>query len=304
MIRSRLIVVFAAAVATLLATHSVPTAQTAGPVTVDVVVLDGNGKPVSGLTQDKFQVRDDGADVKIQSFEEVKVAPGKRTVIFVLDDVGVPASGTVAIQNVARNLVSRAEVGDNVSMLHLHGKGQGLENDPPTVLGRIDSYQAGSIPANTDTPANSSTAIANLADKLQALGKQRKTIVCIGSTAVCDVSAPAQGVDNLRMSTWNRALTSAARANAAVYVVVPAPTVRLTAFGLADSTGGDVLAVANNIAPVIDRVWGDAAGHYLLTYQPTTTTSRELYRVEVRVDGRGLRVLARKYRGSNNPLIV
>ena len=283
--------------AALLATMDVPMAQTGQPVTVDVVVLDGNGKPVSGLAQDRFEVRDDGTRVTIQSFEEVKVAPGKRTVIFVLDDVGVPASGTVAIQNITRALVSSAQPGDNVSVLHLHGKGQGLENDPPTVLGRIDSYIAGSARATRDAAAESTTFIADLAEKLQPLGPHRKTIVCVGSTGACNVSAPSQTVDNLRMESWNRAITAAARANAAVYVVVPSTTVGVTAEGLSAATGGEVLPVANNIAPLVERVWADGSNHYLLTYQPTTKNARDTYRVQVQVEGRGLRALARGYRG-------
>ena len=212
---SRLTLASLACGAVLLATMDAPMAQTGQPVTLDVVVLDGSGKPVSGLAQDRFEVRDDGTRVTIQSFEEVKVAPGKRTVIFVLDDVGVPASGTVAIQNITRSLVSSAEPGDNVSVLHLHGKGQGLENDPPTVLGRIDSYIAGSARATPDAAAEVTTFIADLAEKLQPLGRHRKTIVCVGSTGACNVSAPRQTVDNLRMESWNRAVTAAARANAA-----------------------------------------------------------------------------------------
>jgi hypothetical protein len=35
----------------------------------------------------------------------------------------------------------------------------------------------------------------------------------------------------------------------------------------------------------------------MLTYQPATKNARELYRIEVRVEGRGLRALARGYRG-------
>ena len=53
----------------------IPLQQTVRNVLIDVTVLDKSGKPVQGLTEDKFQVRDNGARQKIAFFEEHHATP-------------------------------------------------------------------------------------------------------------------------------------------------------------------------------------------------------------------------------------
>ena len=47
-------------------------------VTVDVVVLDKDGRPVPGLRQDDFTIFDEGEPRSIKSFDEIKRGPGKQ----------------------------------------------------------------------------------------------------------------------------------------------------------------------------------------------------------------------------------
>lgn len=69
------------------ATHD-PKAQDA--IRLDVVVTDRPGKPVSGLTGDRFKVLDNGAPREITSFREVSGSANPATVLIVVDAVNTP----------------------------------------------------------------------------------------------------------------------------------------------------------------------------------------------------------------------
>jgi hypothetical protein len=274
--------------------------QPPAPVTVDVVVLDNSGKPVTGLKAGDFEVRDDGRSVPIQGFEAVTrdgmtPATGRR-VVLLLDDTGVPAGGTTVVQTLARVFLSPTMEGDAVAAVRLHGRGDGLEGDAPTVLGRIDAYQGGVSPFTAaNTPIEMLTLVADLADQMAALGPGRKALVCVGALPVCNVQEPVETASTALWTSWIRAIRATTAANVSVYAMVPAP-VSLTAGGLADATGGEVVSLVSDVNPTVERVWASVSSYYLLTYQPTTTSDKELPRIDVRVDGRGRRVVARRQR--------
>src|SRR5215475_6826670 len=74
-------------------------------VEVDAVVTDETGKPVVGLKQDDFQVKDDGKRVELKTFEEVRETDERavaRSIVLLLDDSGVGPGNTVPIQPLAR----------------------------------------------------------------------------------------------------------------------------------------------------------------------------------------------------------
>ena len=100
-------------------------------VEIDVVVVDGKGKPVHGLHQSDFSITEDGKPVTIKTFSEVSGAvrddpDSARTVVLLLDDTGVPPVGTQAIQTIARAFVSSASRIDEVPVVRLH-----IEADEP-----------------------------------------------------------------------------------------------------------------------------------------------------------------------------
>src|SRR5690242_7125469 len=67
-------------------------------VEIDAVVTDEAGKPVTGLTQEDFQIRDDGKRVDVKTFEEVRETSDRlvaRSIVLLLDDSGVGPGNTL-----------------------------------------------------------------------------------------------------------------------------------------------------------------------------------------------------------------
>src|SRR5436190_1881503 len=94
--------------AAFLAVPSGPGAQSSTPldfIEVDVVVVDGRGRSIHSLRQDDFIVKDSGKSVAVETFREVSGPSADdpdsaRTVVLLLDDTGVPATGTPLICDV------------------------------------------------------------------------------------------------------------------------------------------------------------------------------------------------------------
>jgi len=107
-------------------------------VRLDVVVLDRDGKPVTGLTRDDFVVEEDGKEQALQSFEPVVVRTGRpptadepprltsarlrapaegRCVLFVVDDVHVSPPSMAAVRRaIHRFLEEDVREGDWVTV--------------------------------------------------------------------------------------------------------------------------------------------------------------------------------------------
>jgi len=112
-------------------------------ITVDVVVVDKNGQPVSGLTQDDFVVEEDGRPQRIVSFEAVRdlAAPPSppptavrvasneaaaprlaRAFAIVLDDLGLELADAVETRRaVAAFLENSVQDGDEVTLATTSG---------------------------------------------------------------------------------------------------------------------------------------------------------------------------------------
>src|SRR5690349_4076751 len=89
-------------------------------VEIDAVVTDDAGKPMTGLRENDFQIKDDGRAVDIKTFEEVKDSgerPLARSIVVLLDDSGLGAGNTLPIQQVARMFVARMQPPDEFSVI-------------------------------------------------------------------------------------------------------------------------------------------------------------------------------------------
>lgn len=269
-------------------------------VEIDAAVVDGKGRMVTGLVQGDFSIREDGKAVAISTFSEVGAPVANdpdsaRTVVLLLDDTGVSPTGTQSVQAIARAFISSAWAFDEVPVVRLHVPADEPFGDRLTAEVRIQAYRGGAWPlAYWSTAGEVLERISGISRLVAANTSKRKTIVCVGSPYVCNVQEPLSSDPRPFVNGWASAIREAAKANVAMYALIPgrAP---LRGGGLAEYTGGEVLASSYDIGPAIDHILQDAANYYVLGYWPVSET-RGLHRVDVRVSRRGAKVHARRLR--------
>ena len=280
-----------------------PPAPSVDLVEIDVTVLDSRGKPVHDLTKEGFLVKEDGRPIELTTFEEV--SPQRATededapsLVLLLDDAGVSATGTRAIQTIAHAFVTTATSRDRVSVVRLHTSSDEPFGDRRTAENRIVEFRAASH-AFVDwlTPQDSLQRMADLARQLESASARRKIIVCVGSPVVCNAYEPVKASPRSLWPFWVDVLGAAARTNTVIYAVVPGRA-GLRGGGLVEFTGGEVFATTYDVGPAIDRIFQDAANYYVLGYWPQPDGKpRALHSIEVKSPRRGLKVRARRARG-------
>jgi VWFA-related protein len=297
-----------AAVASALLLATVHAAQRKLPpsidlVELDVAVVDRHGQPVAGLTAADFVVKEDGSSVEIKTFAEVQPTTpndpdNSRSVTILMDDVAIPAAGTLAMQTIANAFVQSAAPYDQISVIRLHNRTDEPYGDRSVAQSRIARFQAASFPfADVNTAPDTLARVADLSRQMESDDHRRKVIVCVGAPVVCNIAEPfSSSVRPRHWSAWVDAVSASAKANVAIYGIIPGRTT-LRGGGLADLTGGEVFATMYNIGPAIDRILRDAASHYMLGYWPTGK-SKEVHTIDVKVTQRGLKVHARRRRGN------
>ncbi len=273
-------------------------------VELDAVVLDAEDHPVAGLKQEDFQIKEDGRPAEVKLFEPVSEAPDRllqRSIVLLLDDSGVGPGNTLPVQTIARMFVARMAPPDEFSVVRLNNRRDEAFGDRLEALLRISEYRSDALPYfGLETTQNALRAVAKVARTLEPIEHRRKALVCVGVSAVCNVAEPPNGRGSLIWRYWVDLVGAAARANASVYSIMPnglGPRMELVQGSLAEVTGGEGFRNTSDIGRIIDIVRRDTGAYYLLSYWPPTTSSRELHSIEVKVNKRGLRVRARRYRG-------
>jgi VWFA-related protein len=276
-------------------------------VEVDAVVIDDSGRAVTGLRQEDFQVKEDGRPVELKTFDAVADAGDggravARSIVLLLDDSGIGAGNTLAIQSIARMFVSRMAAPDEFSVVRLSNRRDEAFGDRLEALMRISEYKADTLPFfGRETVENALKAFAKVSRTVEAIEHRRKALVCIGVPSVCSVMVPASR-SSILWRYWVDAVGAMARANSSLYSLEPngvSGAAKPISDSIADATGGDVFRNSSDIARVIDVVRRDTGNYYLLGYWPTASKS-ELHPIEVKVNKRGLRVRARRYRGESS----
>jgi VWFA-related protein len=272
-------------------------------VELDAVVLDDGDRPVPGLQQRDFQVKEDGRTVALTSFREVSAAgiagqADARSVVLLLDDNSVPLNATTIVQNIARLFLSYARPADAVAAVRLTHREDAAEGRVENAIERIDEYRAGSLSFfGRDMRDDSLQTVARVARQLEPVGHRRKVLVCIGTRDVCDPFFE-QPESSLLWGAWRDALAATARANASVYSVSPAGVESRIDLGggLVENTGGGDFVRSNDFSRSAQMIWNEAGHYYLLGYTPTARP-RELHTINVSVKRSGLHVRARHRRG-------
>lgn len=273
-------------------------------VELDLVAWDKQNRPVTDLRKEEFEIKEDGRAMEIKTFAQVSARGSTerddgRSVVLLLDDMGISMSGTTAMRAIAQVMLSSAARGDEVSVLRLSSRTDEAFGDFETARDRIDGYYGGKIPFSRREAAESALkAIANTSRTLEAVDHRRKVIICVGLRPVCNVEEPALGATSLLWQPWLDAIGAAARANVAVYAVDP--TGVNAASGprsntITDYTGGELFANTNDFLRAADIIWREASHYYLLGYWPSAER-RDTHSIGVKVTRKDVKVRARKRR--------
>jgi hypothetical protein len=270
-------------------------------VDVDVVVTDGDGRPITGLKQADFEIREDGKPVPLQTFlsktAEESADDSARSLVILLDDVTMPRESVDAVKALATYLVMQARPVDEVSVIRFRNGGDEPFGDRRVALERIAEYQGALLRyAPAGSPEDVLKLIAGVSRKLESTGRRRKILLCIGAPRICSVARPGRFNGGWFYCDWIDAIGSTARANLSVYALLAVPA-QVSGETIVDATGGTVFRNASDFRPLLDRVWQDAGHHYLLGYWPPAS-SKELHAISVKVARPGARVLARRMRGN------
>jgi VWFA-related protein len=273
-------------------------------VELDVVALDRDDRAVTDLRQEEFRIKEDGRAVDLKTFAQVTALGSTqpddgRVVVLLMDDIGVPITGTSAMQQIAPVVLSPLGQGDEISVVRLSSRVDEAFGDVRSARDRIDGARGGVQPfSSRDTPETVLKAIAKIARQLESIDHRRKVILCLGLPFVCDVSEPALGGTSPIWPAWVAAISATARANAAVYCIDPTGArggLNPSSNGLVQETGGHIFANENHFAPAAEAIWRDAGHYYLLGYWPAAST-REVHAIDVSVARKGVRVRARQRR--------
>ena len=276
--------------------------QSVDLVDVDVVVTDRDGRTVAGLTRDDFEIKEDGKAVELKTFNAVSALGSAnlddgRSVVVLLDDVGMGPAATASIRSIAGYVAAHAGPGDDLSVIRLANRNDEPYGDRSLALARIVEYQAGVVPFDRlRSSEDVLRLVASVSGSLQETARRRKVIVCIGSQVICNIREPRPYSDGSLRKNWIQAVSAAARANVSMYALL-ASRASLPSGGIVEATGGEAFASSNDLRPAISRIWQDASHHYLVGYWPATS-SKELHSIAVKVARKGVRVLARRQRGN------
>ncbi len=272
---------------------------------LDAVVTDDGGKPVAGLKQDDFEVRDDGRRVELKTFDAVAETPDQRvarSIVLLLDDSGLGTGNTFTIQTVARTFVARMAPQDEFSVVRLNNRRDEAFGDRLEALLRISEYRSDALPFfGRETLENALQVFAKVSRTLEAIEHRRKALVCIGIPSVCGITEPSDR-SSLIWRYWVDMAGAMARANASLYSLEPSGIprrVNVTGGTVVDATGGEIFLNTTDVTRPIEVVRRDTGNYYLLGYWPEPS-NRPLHSIDVKVRGRGLHVRARRVRGESS----
>jgi hypothetical protein len=191
---------------------------------------------------------------------------------------------------------------DEFSVVRLNNRRDEAFGDRLEALMRISEYKSDALPFfGRETVENALKVFARVSRTLEAIEQRRKALVCVGVPAVCSTMEPASR-SSVLSRYWVDAMGAMARANASLYSLEPngvSGSGRPVSGSIADATGGDVFRNTSDITRLIDIVRRDTGNYYLLGYWPSASKS-DLHAIEVKVNKRGLRVRARRYRGGSS----
>ena len=272
-------------------------------VDVDVVVTDGDGRPVTGLTKEDFDIREDGKPVTLQTFvartaTEAADDDTGRSVVILLDDVTMPRESVNAVKAIATYLAMQARSTDDLSVLRFREPDDEPFGDLEDALARISEYQGALVRyAPAGSPEDVLKLVASVSRKLESTGRRRKILVCIGSPRICSVTRLGQFSGGTFYGDWVDAVGAAARANLSVYALLAVPAASV---GRGPRRRSPVERPSGAPATSGPSSIGSGRTPAIITCSGTGRPPRRknLHSISVKVARKGVHVLARRLRGN------
>lgn len=274
----------------------------AGQLDIEVVALDGSNLPVLDLKPGEFEVWINNFQIPIQTvtFVTPKNTDHGRTIVLLLDDIGVNPTMLPRIREVARRFVNRLSAGDTMAIVTLDGDAMESTGDRARLLQAIDDYHVRSFPIRIDDAGEHVLkTIAELARQLTEVPGNRKAIVAIGAGWLFDTPIPQPHMGRDLRPAWVAAMRATASAHVSLYVIDPAgvgsrPVTGGTS-GFARETGGHAFMNTNDATGAADRILTELGTYYVLSVEnPRIGLKDDLREVEVKVLRRGVTARARR----------
>ena len=246
-------------------------------VRVDVLVTDGR-KPVSGLTAEDFEVRDNGV---LQSIAVVDAGEVPLNVVLALDTSGS---------------TDGERHGDLVAASQLL-----LDGLAPVDRAALTMFSHAVTPVTALT-----TDVEKLRTALQRVAPSGRTAVmdAVYVALAATLDQPGRSLvvvctDGTDISSWLDArdvIDSAKRSNAVIYAVTSADARRTSSLeDLTNVTGGEMFRFKSReeLRGAFEAILREFRSRYVLAYTPAGVPPGGVHRLDVRVKRRGLTVKAR-----------
>ncbi len=285
------------------AVRSQAPADPRGPLHIQVAAVDRNGRPVTDLKPDEFEVWINIFRVPIQTVTIVSPSSERpRSFVLLLDDMAIQPADAPRVKDVARQFVKRLGPGDEMAVLPLNGGGAKTTTDRTQLLRAIESYNVravGVMPFDAvgqlvlNTYANVSRQFSEVAGE--------KIFVGIGAGWLFDTPIPPPTMGRDLRKEWGETMRAIALANATVYVIDPggvgtAPFATGGDAGFARETGGHSFINTNDYAGAVERIMRETSHFYILDVaDPPVGRKADLRELDVRVLRKGVTVRARKW---------
>lgn len=298
-------------------------------VALDVVVTDGDDKPVGGLTKDDFLITENGRPQRILEFSEIEVPAAERTVnldappppsdvasntrsasssraiVIVIDDQGIDpavliADSLVPLRRTLTELLRQLTPDDQVAVTYMSRSdlSRDFTNDLGPLIDAINGRKAvGLPPISTYEPQRDFTATMRNVIKVLADARQTRRAVILVSPRGCVPDPPSTfGAYDCR-DLIEESLT----AGVPIYGIdprlflPPGAEINSTLKSLAAATHGIAFVGQSDTPAAVGTLLTLNGHYYLLAYSPDPAPAEGTFQnVEVTVRRPGLRVQTRR----------
>lgn len=276
-----------------------------GPIEIDAVFVDRQGKPVRDISRDEVEVWIAGYRIPLAQF--MAVTPddqerSRRSIVLLLDDITVEPALAPRLRDAGKQMVASMTPGDEMAIISLSGEATASTNDTGTLMRTLDRYapRASGFMRPDALGEQVLRSIATISRQLAESAGRKRTIVGLGSGWLFDTPLPPVMSGGRELGPeWVDAMRAMAAANVTMYVIDPGGVGRSRLpggeSGFARETGGFAFINTNDVRSAAEQIMNEASTYYILGIaDPPMFRTAPLREVEVRVKRRGVTARARR----------